>query len=194
MKQRRKIFEGFTLVELVITSLVLAVLAFVAVPAYQTVIRQAKNATVRASLGEMRAAIQAYSAAEIAAGRASRFAQGAGGGWPTIEQVDDIKYSTSTLPKVLRDGDVPENPFARNVFGRDMDRVLEVGYGGLGSNAFAWQFEKGAAYADEPPLDCGRNCGGGGGGGPPPTPGGWNYNAQTGQIWARTNTNGENMY
>ena len=194
-RSRKRKHTGLSLIELLVAFAILAILAKIAMPAFQNIDQIAKDATVKAALGEMRAAIMAYSGAEIAAGRASRFATGTAGGWPSFAQMDDIKYTSSgTLPKVMSRGDVPENPYAKE-FISEPDRVMPD------SNCLsvAWLWEEGAAYAacfpGDPecsPLETdGGGSSGGSGGGPPPTLGGWCYNENTGQIWTSTNVNGE---
>ena len=162
MPRTYKYSSGLSHIELLVAFAILAILAKIAMPAFQNIDQIAKDATVKAALGEMRAAIMAYSTAEIAAGRASRFATGGtAAGWPTVEQVDDIKYDSTSLPKVMPRGDVPENPYARSVFSSEFDRVLLYNC----------------------PPDCFVTD--------PPTPAGWLYNENTGRIWANTNVNGE---
>jgi general secretion pathway protein G len=51
---------GFTLVELMVVMMVIAILTAIAVPAYTTYIRNAKEATLREDLHVMRSAIDAY--------------------------------------------------------------------------------------------------------------------------------------
>ena len=57
-RQRRE--EGFTLIELMIVMIVIGILTAIAVPAYTTYIRNAKEATLREDLRTMRGAIDAY--------------------------------------------------------------------------------------------------------------------------------------
>jgi general secretion pathway protein G len=52
--------EGFTLIELMIVMIVIGILTAIAVPAYTTYIRNAKEATLREDLRTMRGAIDAY--------------------------------------------------------------------------------------------------------------------------------------
>lgn len=124
MEQTQKGNRGFTLIDLIVTMLVLVVLAMTVIPVYQNLMQNANDSAAKAALGEMRAAIRAYSAREIAEGRASRFGTGTAGGLPTVAQVDDIKYSPgNSPPKVLPDGDAPINPYAKAVFSQNFDRV-----------------------------------------------------------------------
>lgn len=51
---------GFTLVELMVVMMVIAILTAIAVPAYTTYIRNAKEAALREDLHEMRSAIDSY--------------------------------------------------------------------------------------------------------------------------------------
>jgi general secretion pathway protein G len=57
-RQRRE--DGFTLIELMIVMIVIGILTAIAVPAYTTYIRNAKEATLREDLRTMRGAIDAY--------------------------------------------------------------------------------------------------------------------------------------
>jgi general secretion pathway protein G len=52
--------EGFTLVELMVVMMVIAILTAIAVPAYTTYIRNAKEVALREDLHEMRGAIDSY--------------------------------------------------------------------------------------------------------------------------------------
>lgn len=51
---------GFTLVELMVVMMVIAILTAIAVPAYTTYIRNAKEAALREDLHELRGAIDSY--------------------------------------------------------------------------------------------------------------------------------------
>jgi general secretion pathway protein G len=51
---------GFTLIELMVVMMVIAILTAIAVPAYTTYIRNAKEAALREDLHVMRAAIDSY--------------------------------------------------------------------------------------------------------------------------------------
>jgi len=52
--------DGFTLVELMVVMMVIAILTAIAVPAYTTYIRNAKEAALREDLHELRGAIDSY--------------------------------------------------------------------------------------------------------------------------------------
>lgn len=177
--------KGFTVVEFSITVAILVLVAMVGIPAFQNLLREARNATVKASLAELRAAIQTFSAREIAAGRASRSGVGTSGGWPTVGQINEAKYGGSNV--VLPSQDVPENPWAKVVFPTDYDlvRSLSVSFPG--------------GPPKDPPPDLGKRFLGEGVayaafGDLPSEPAGWVYDPNTGQIWAATNVNGENYY
>ena len=51
---------GFTLIELMVVMMVIAILTAIAVPAYTTYIRNAKEAALREDLHELRGAIDSY--------------------------------------------------------------------------------------------------------------------------------------
>ena len=194
MTHHRNNTLGLTMIELVVAMVILVIVVAVVVPAFQTILRSTEDATVRTALAEIRSAVQAYSAREIAAGRATRGADGRAGGWPLTTQVDDTKYSSSgSLPKVLPNGDVPENPYAKHVFTKDFDHVIET-RGPRGGGAVSWLLEKDVAYAKKIERLYGDSSGLESGGGKRIASSGWYYNPKTGEVWTTTNVNGENMY
>ena len=88
--------KGFTLVEIVIIIVVLGILAAVAIPKYQNITGEAKEAACRAALGSLRSAITIYYAnAAVKTGTAT---------WPTIDDLRTVG--------VVMEQSIPENPYA----------------------------------------------------------------------------------
>lgn len=86
---------GFTLIELVIIIVVLGILAAVAIPKYQDLTTQAKEASTRAALGGIRSGITIYYANQaVTTGTAT---------WPTLTQLQ-------TYGTVMAQG-IPRNPY-----------------------------------------------------------------------------------
>lgn len=86
---------GFTLIELVIIIVVLGILAAVAIPKYQDITSEAKEASARAALGGLRSAITIYYANQaVTTGTAI---------WPTLAQLE-------TYGAVMAQG-IPRNPY-----------------------------------------------------------------------------------
>lgn len=84
--------KGFTLIELVIIIVVLGILAAVAIPKYQDITTQAKEASCRASLGALRSGITIwYANKAVTTGTAS---------WPSLVAVQTIdSVMTQSLPR-----------------------------------------------------------------------------------------------
>ncbi|MEW5795754.1 MAG: prepilin-type N-terminal cleavage/methylation domain-containing protein [Candidatus Zixiibacteriota bacterium] len=86
---------GFTLIELVIIIVVLGILAAVAIPKYQDITGEAKEAACRAALGGLRSGITIFYANQaVTTGTAT---------WPTLVQL-------STWGTVMAQG-IPKNPY-----------------------------------------------------------------------------------
>jgi MSHA pilin protein MshA len=90
--------SGFTLIELVIIIIILGILAAVAIPKYQDLSSEAKEAASRSALGAMRSGIIIYYANEaVQTGTAD---------WPDLD-------SLATVGVVMEQA-IPENPYQLN--------------------------------------------------------------------------------
>lgn len=87
--------RGFTLIELVIIIVILGILAAVAIPKYQDLSGEAREASARSSLGSLRSAITIY--------YANQAVQNGTAVWPTLGDV-------RTPGTVMAQG-IPENPY-----------------------------------------------------------------------------------
>ena len=96
-----KPLTGFTLIELVIVITILAILAAVAIPAFQNLTTQARDAGTRGAIGGLRSGLAVYRASELANGRA--------GSYPALT---GTVFTAGQSP--MENGIIPENPWARN--------------------------------------------------------------------------------
>jgi len=87
--------SGFTLIELVIIIVVLGILAAIAIPKYQDISSDAKEAACRGALGGLRSGVTIWYANQaVTTGTAS---------WPTIGDVNAVGS--------VMEQEVPENPY-----------------------------------------------------------------------------------
>jgi prepilin-type N-terminal cleavage/methylation domain-containing protein len=87
--------SGFTLIELVIIIVVLGILAAIAIPKYQDISSDAKEAACRGALGGLRSGVTIWYANQaVTTGTAS---------WPTIVDIN-------TLGSVMEQ-EIPKNPY-----------------------------------------------------------------------------------
>ncbi|HSH00810.1 MAG TPA: prepilin-type N-terminal cleavage/methylation domain-containing protein [candidate division Zixibacteria bacterium] len=87
--------RGFSLIELVIIIVILGILAAVAIPKYQDITSEAREASARAALGGIRSAVMIYYANQaVTTGSAT---------WPTLATLE-------TAGSVMEHG-IPKNPY-----------------------------------------------------------------------------------
>ncbi len=95
---RLKNQRGFTLIELVIIIVILGILAAVAIPKYQDLSGEAREASARSSLGSLRSAITIYYANQaVQTGTAT---------WPSLV---DVRTTGTVMAQAI-----PANPYQSN--------------------------------------------------------------------------------
>lgn len=115
---------GFTLIELVIIIVVLGILAAVAIPKYQNITGETKEAACRASLGGLRSGITIYYANQIVTtGTAT---------WPSAAQL-------SAVGTVMAQA-IPKNPYQSVA---DSAAMIAIGAsrGTLTGTAHGWAYD-----------------------------------------------------
>lgn len=110
-QQDNKLNRGFTLIELIVTVVILSVLAGAALPMLQTSVKRQKEARLRDNLHEIRLAIDAYKAA-YDKGKIEKKLDATG--YPPnlttlVEGVPDMKDPDKKKLKFLRR--IPDDPF-----------------------------------------------------------------------------------
>jgi len=102
-KSRIENQKGFTLIEIVIIIVVLGILAAVAIPKYQDITGEAKEAACRASLGALRSGVTIfYANTAVTTGTAT---------WPTLAQLEGYGV-------VMAQG-IPPNPYQTEANNQD---------------------------------------------------------------------------
>ena len=103
--------NAFTLIELIMILLILAIVSRVAIPAYQNVANQAKAASVRATLDEVRAALKAY--------RSNRKLEGNTEIYPGLTELQDRNDQGGSCPTahLFSDCNMPDNSFCSSATG-----------------------------------------------------------------------------
>lgn len=104
--------HGFTLIEVVVTMAILALLAAIAAPLAETVVRRAKEQELKSALYRLRDAIDAYKQASDA-GHVEKSVDGSG--YPQsldvlVEGVRDLRSAKGAKLYFLRS--IPRDPFA----------------------------------------------------------------------------------
>jgi prepilin-type N-terminal cleavage/methylation domain-containing protein len=90
--------SGFTLIELVIIIVVLGILAAIAIPKYQDISSDAKEASCRGALGGLRSGVTIYYANQaVTTGTAA---------WPTAANLNTIG--------TVMEQEIPKNPYCAN--------------------------------------------------------------------------------
>ncbi|HOP06737.1 MAG TPA: prepilin-type N-terminal cleavage/methylation domain-containing protein [candidate division Zixibacteria bacterium] len=101
--------KGFTLIEVVIIIVILGILAAVAIPKYQDLSTEAKEAAARSALGAMRSAVTIYYATSaVKTGTAT---------WPPYDSLVSVG--------VVMEQAIPKNPFVSTL----QDSVYQVAAG-----------------------------------------------------------------
>ena len=131
---------GFTFIELVIAVTILAILAAVAIPTFQNIQTQARNAVLKGVVGSVRVALMLYRMNEVVSGREGAWP------WPNGDRVMDVEDGGVLSRHVMANGNLPDNPWARDAGKTDPD---SMGWyfncnpqGTLEPTDFAWIYDQ----------------------------------------------------
>lgn len=168
--------EGFTLIEVLMAVLLIAILATIAITQFTNFARDTRNASTKENLGILRNAIQKhYGTMRLRCGVTNT-------DYPTVAAVtaNDItaagpcSTNTAAIPETDRyfaAGGIPENPWSDRICTPAQRRTVLDGSGIANAN-----MNVGVDLADGD-LQATVNCG-------------WVYNPNTGRIKANSKTNG----
>ena len=131
--------RGFTLIELILVIVVLAIMAAVAIPKFIDIRGDAKKSAVQGALGGVRSAIANYKATSIA--------QGGSGAFATVAQLGD---GTTVM-----DGVLPDNPYSTAATKNDVEDVVAntggakgtANCGNASAKAWCYRTDNGAFWA-----------------------------------------------
>ena len=103
--------RGFTLIELILVIVVLAIMAALAIPKFIDIRGDAKKSAVQGALGGVRSAIGIYKATQIVKGQT-----------PEIATLASLTDGTTVL-----DGSVPNNPYSTTATKNDVEDAQAAG-------------------------------------------------------------------
>lgn len=95
--------SGFSLIEMIVVVVIIAILASAAIPVLQNIAGSGRNVATKGALGAVRIAITTYRVSESANNRPAT--------WPAVGQVRDT-LDDATGPKVMQTGELPNNSWA----------------------------------------------------------------------------------
>ena len=130
--------RGFTLIELILVIVVLAIMAAVAIPKFIDIRGDAKKSAVQGSLGGVRSALANYRASQIVKGLT-----------PETATLASLTDGTTVL-----DGPVPDNPYSTTVTKNDVEDAQAAsgtkgtaGCGNSSTKAWCYRPDSGAFWA-----------------------------------------------